>query len=57
MMPDTGNYGWYVAGAVLVLGLAIAWAIRRDRSGSDSGGLSDPGPSARDRSHRQLADQ
>jgi hypothetical protein len=28
LMPNTGNYGWYVAGAVLLIALAVAWALR-----------------------------
>jgi hypothetical protein len=45
LMPDTGNYGWYVVGAVLVLGLAIAWSVRRD------------GPDAGSPRQQQLVDQ
>jgi cytochrome c-type biogenesis protein len=50
LMPNTGNYGWYVAGAVAVIAIAVVWA-RRDSGPPDETGVSDPGPQARDRSH------
>lgn len=31
LMPDTGNYGWYVFGAVVVIVGAISWAVRSNR--------------------------
>ena len=33
LMPNTGNYGWYVVGAVVLIAAALAWALRsRDRA-------------------------
>ncbi len=31
LMPNTGNYGWYVLGAVLLLAGAVALALRSQR--------------------------
>ena len=52
LMPNTGNYGWYVVGAVTVIIAAIALA-RRSTGATDPrpDRVSDPGPDARDRSH------
>jgi cytochrome c-type biogenesis protein len=52
LMPNTGNYGWYVVGAVTVIIAAIALA-RRSPGATDPrpDRVSDPGPDARDRSH------
>ena len=27
-MPNTGNYGWYVVGAVVLIAVALGWALR-----------------------------
>ena len=27
-MPNMGNYGWYVVGAIVMIALAVAWAMR-----------------------------
>jgi cytochrome c-type biogenesis protein len=33
LMPNTDNYGWYVVGAVVLIGAAVAWALHsRDRA-------------------------
>ena len=53
LMPNTGNYGWYVAGAVLLIALAVAWALRDSTPPTR---VSDPGPIARDRSHNSVSD-
>jgi len=50
LMPNTGNYGWYVAGAVVLIAVAVMWALR-DTGSRDGTRVSDPGPIARDRSH------
>jgi hypothetical protein len=28
LMPNTGNYGWYVVGAVMLIAAAMAWGLR-----------------------------
>lgn len=28
LMPNVGNYGWYVAGAVLAIGAAVVWSMQ-----------------------------
>lgn len=50
LMPNTGNYGWYVFGAIAVIATAVVWSLRGSGP-RDEVGLSDPGPEARDRSH------
>ncbi|HEX6658183.1 MAG TPA: hypothetical protein VF065_08890, partial [Ilumatobacter sp.] len=44
LMPNTGNYGWYVAGAVVLIACAVAWAARSRRRAlparTDAGGVS-----------------
>jgi cytochrome c biogenesis protein CcdA len=56
LMPNTGNYGWYVVGAVVVLAAAIAWALHTRSRPQTPAGVSDHGPPADDRSHH-LVDQ
>ena len=56
LMPNAGNYGWYVLGAVALLTAAGLWAALTSRSGPAPDGVSDPGPIDRDRSHH-LVDQ
>jgi hypothetical protein len=51
LMPNTGNYGWYVVGAVLVLAGAIAWALHARSRPQTPADVSEAGPPARDRSH------
>jgi cytochrome c biogenesis protein CcdA len=50
LMPNTGNYGWYVLAAVVLIALAITWAMRGSGP-RDETGVSDPEPETRDRSH------
>jgi cytochrome c-type biogenesis protein len=50
LMPNTGNYGWYVVGAAAMIAIAVAWALR-DSGARDETRMSDLGPEARDRSH------
>jgi hypothetical protein len=49
-MPNTGNYGWYVVGAIAVIAVAVAWSLRGSHP-QDEPGVSDHGPDAHDRSH------
>jgi cytochrome c biogenesis protein CcdA len=56
VMPNAGNYGWYVVGAVALLAAAMAWAFATHARSGPSDGASDPGPPAQDRSHH-LVDQ
>jgi hypothetical protein len=37
LMPNTGNYGWYVVGALAVIALAVAWSVRASDSGDEAG--------------------
>ena len=37
LMPHTGNYGWYVVGALLAIVAAIAWSVRPRGAGSHTG--------------------
>jgi len=50
LMPNTGNYGWYVLAAVVLIALAITWSMRGP-SPRDEDGVSDRGHDAGDRSH------
>jgi cytochrome c-type biogenesis protein len=34
LMPNVGNYGWYVFGAVVLIGAAVAWSTRPQRAPS-----------------------
>ena len=42
LMPNTGNYGWYVVGAVVLIALAVALALR-GTSPRHAARVSDPG--------------
>jgi cytochrome c biogenesis protein CcdA len=57
LMPNTGNYGWYVVGAVLVIAAAIAWSLRTRSRSRTPAGVSDPGPTAHDRSHDSVTEE
>lgn len=49
LMPNTGNYGWYVLVALIVIGVAIGWSARSGRSGRpDSAGPTSPAPEPAD---------
>lgn len=52
LMPNTGNYGWYVVGALVVIAAAVAWSLRNSGRRPDGDHVSDEGPIATDRSHR-----
>jgi cytochrome c biogenesis protein CcdA len=52
LMPHTGNYGWYVVGAVVVLAAGVAWAMASSRpQPQPPTGVTEPAPSE-DRSHQ-----
>ena len=52
LMPNTGNYGWYVVGAIAVIAIAVLWACRSTGTSEPrETGVSDRGPDAHDRSH------
>jgi MFS family permease len=50
LMPNTGNYGWYVVAAVVMIAVAVAASLRRSGR-RDETAVSDPGPEDHDRSH------
>jgi hypothetical protein len=50
LMPNTGNYGWYVVGAVVLIAAGVALALR-DANTRHAAPVSDRGPETRDRSH------
>ena len=54
LMPNTGNYGWYVVGALLLIGAAVIWARTASAAPDESGPqppVTEPDVGAGGRSH------